>query len=373
MSDFKNNLNALAANMKAENAENKTEGTSNASENAGSEVQTQTENVQQQKTSDSEPTKENNKVADENKGKVEPVNVELSDDVVLDYVKKKLNKEDLTSFEDLTKKAEPEYASEFAKKYDEFYKETGGSVEDFNFIQRNVDEKDDLELVREILSMENPEMDSEDINFILEDEYSYDEEFDDDRDIKKKKIAIKRKAAEARKVLKERQEKFKVKGSAVKEEDVIERLQKQAQENLQKFTSEWKESLSKNVSDFDGVNLKVGDDFEFKYSSDDKAKRMSFDTVADVTFNKFVEPIKNDKGEVNQKELHNAIFKLQNFDSILKAAVEQAIEKGREMEIKQRVNPSSGSNTLGGGNEKPLSAEQAFQQKMLARARRMRH
>ena len=368
MSDFKNNLDVMAARIKAAKAGDSDKGDSPSEEG-----------------DDTAPpvSAEGNSVpkVDENADKGNPVGVELTDEVVLEYVSKKLSRE-TSSFEDMyvekVVEKEIDYAADFARKYDAFYRETKGSVDEFNFVQQDVDAKDDIELVREILSIENPDSTAEDIDFMIEDDFTYDEEFGEEKDIRRTKNAIKRKAAEAKRIIKERQEKFKVEHQApetvqIDENSIIEKLQKKSQDDMLTFSNEWKDSLTKSVEGFDGVDLSVGEDFNFKYSSNDETTAKSFDTVADVTFNKLVEPFRDENGAVKQKELHNAIFKLQNFDSILKTAVEQAIEHGRELEIRKEVNPSTrhsqGNSKLDGKN---LSAADKFKLEILNKAKRNR-
>jgi hypothetical protein len=365
--DFKNNLNVMA-NAGKDDSDNKDKNNSQSS--AGKE---------EPKAPSVDDNKDKKEIDEGNK--VDPVKPELNDEIVLGYIKEKAKEgnveREFNSFDDLfvEKVVEKEtgYASEFSKKYDEFYKETHGSVEDFNFIQQDIDSKDEDVLIREILSFEDPDLDEEDINSIIEDEFSYDEEEDDEREIRKKKIAKKRKVSEAKKIFKERQEKFKLenkKNPSISREAIMEDIKETAKKQMDEFSKKWNEDLNKTIKGFDGLEFKAKDGFEFKFSANEEAVKNSIGIVSDVTLNSFVNQFKNDKGVVNQKALHEAIFKMKNFDDIFETAISQAIEYGKEQQLRERVNPRSRSTqrNTAGSNVK-LSDEDKFRLNMINNAR----
>ena len=88
-----------------------------------------------------------------------------------------------------------------------FIEDTGGSVEDYVRLNADYSTINETDLVKEYYKKTKPYLDSEDMDIILED-YNYDEDIDDDRDIRKKKIAFKEEVAKARNFLEETKSKI---------------------------------------------------------------------------------------------------------------------------------------------------------------------
>ena len=80
----------------------------------------------------------------------------------------------------------------------EFMRETGGDIEDYVNLNKNYDSMDDSQLLREYYQQTKPHLAADEIDFLIEDNFSYDEEVDEERDIKRKKLAFKESIAEAK-------------------------------------------------------------------------------------------------------------------------------------------------------------------------------
>ena len=80
-------------------------------------------------------------------------------------------------------------------------KETGGSVEDYVRLSADYSDVDNNTLLKEFYKQTKPHLDNSEINFLMEDNFSYDEEIDEERDVRKKKLAIKEEVAKAKKFL----------------------------------------------------------------------------------------------------------------------------------------------------------------------------
>ena len=78
-----------------------------------------------------------------------------------------------------------------------FMEETGGTVEDYVRLNADYSNVDETQLLREYYRKTKPYLDNQDMDIILED-YEYDEDLDEDRDIRKKKIAFKEEVNKAR-------------------------------------------------------------------------------------------------------------------------------------------------------------------------------
>jgi len=79
-----------------------------------------------------------------------------------------------------------------------FMDETGGDLSDYVKLNQDYSKLDDTSLLHEYYKQTKPHLDAEEINFLMEDTFSFDEDIDDDRDIRKKKIALKEQVASAK-------------------------------------------------------------------------------------------------------------------------------------------------------------------------------
>ena len=80
----------------------------------------------------------------------------------------------------------------------DFMKETGGSLEDYVRLNQDYSSLDDKTLLLEYYKQTKPHLNNDEINFLMEDSFSYDEEVDEEKDIKRKKLAFKEQVANAR-------------------------------------------------------------------------------------------------------------------------------------------------------------------------------
>ena len=76
-----------------------------------------------------------------------------------------------------------------------FMNETGGTIEDYARLNADYSNVDDQALLREYYKKTKPHLDNDEINFLLEDNFAYDEELDEERDVRRKKLAYKEKVS----------------------------------------------------------------------------------------------------------------------------------------------------------------------------------
>lgn len=133
---------------------------------------------------------------------------ELSEDDVLSFIKNKYGK-DINSLDELTAARESEELPEDVSAYFKYKKETGRGIEDFVKLNRDIDESDPDTLLKEYFFATEDGLDAEDIESMMED-YIIDEDFDEESDVKKKKIARKKIIAKAKKYFEEQKEKYRV-------------------------------------------------------------------------------------------------------------------------------------------------------------------
>jgi len=212
----------------------------------------------------------------------------------------------------------------------EFMNETGGSLQDYVKLNTDYASLNDSQLIREYYETTKPHLDKEDIEVLMED-FSYDEEIDEPKDIRKAKIAFKEEAAKAKKHLDGLKSKYyeeikagsRLNPDQLKAVDFFNRYNKENEEATKLATSKKEIFLSKtnNVfnEDFKGFDYSVGDKkYRFKIKNTNDVK----DTQSDI--NNFVKKFLNDKNEMSDaKGYHKSLFTAMNADAIANHFYEQ--------------------------------------------------
>tara|TARA_R100001440_G_scaffold55129_2_gene74968 strand:+ start:1360 stop:2550 length:1191 start_codon:yes stop_codon:yes gene_type:complete len=220
-----------------------------------------------------------------------------------------------------------------------FLQETGGSMEDYVRLNQDFDSYDDSTLISEYYKQTKPHLNMEEINFLLEDKFSYDENEDDPINIKRKKLAYKEEIASARNYLSSQKNKYyeDIKSGANASPEVKEALgfynnYKQEQEELtvrqQKLAEHFKNKTNNLFNDsFKGFDFKVG---ENKYRFNVKDVQSTKEVQSDIlkTFKTFLD---KDNMLNDAKGYHKALFAARNADSIASHFYEQ----GKADAIKQ--------------------------------------
>jgi len=221
-----------------------------------------------------------------------------------------------------------------------FMDETGGDIEDYVRLNANYDDIDSKTLLKEYYRKNKPHLDEEEISFILEDKFEYDEEIDEEREIRKKKLAFKEEVAEAKGFLKDLKSKYydeiKLRPGVTQEQkkavDFFNRYNEEKQianDKLQRFQKGTSELLN---NDFKGFDFEVGEK-KFRYNINNPSK------VAEEQSNisNFVGKFLGKKGEVvDQKSYHKALYAASNVDKI----VNHFYEQGKADAIKDVVSSS---------------------------------
>ena len=208
-----------------------------------------------------------------------------------------------------------------------FMEETGGTVEDYVRINADYSNVDNNTLLREYYKQTKPHLDSEEISFIMEDNFSYDEEVDEERDIRKKKLAYKEEIAKAKNFLEGLKSKYydeiKLRPGVTQEQqkamDFFNRYneeQQAVQQQHNRFKSNTKNFFNQ---DFKGFDFNIGEK-KFRYGVNNTSEVA--DAQSDLTnlIGKFLD----NKGEVKDyKGYHKAIYAAQNVDTIANHFYEQ--------------------------------------------------
>jgi len=220
---------------------------------------------------------------------------------------------------------------ESIEKLMQFMDETGGDLEDYVRLNQDYNKLDNTNLLREYYKQTKPHLDNEEINFLMEESFSYDEEVDEDRDIRKKKIALKEQVAEAKAYLDGQKSKYyeEIKaGSKLTDEqqkaiNFFNRYNKESEETQAKAKAA-KSAFNKKTENvfndkFKGFEYEVG---EKKYRFNVKNAGEVKDTQSDI--NNFVKKFLNEDGTMSDaKGYHKALHAAMNADTIAQHFYEQ--------------------------------------------------
>ena len=212
-----------------------------------------------------------------------------------------------------------------------FMGETGGDLNDYVKLNQDYSEMDNQDILYEHYRQTKPHLNAEEINFLLEDQFSFDEDVDDDREIRRKKLALKEQVASAKSHLDGQKSKY--------YEDIKmgSKLTSEQQEAINFFNrhneeeAERQETLEKNTSTFLNKTDNVfNDKFEgFEYTVGDKKFRYSVkdankvkETQSDI--NNFVKKFLNKNNVMEDAGgYHKSLFTAMNADSIINHFYEQ--------------------------------------------------
>jgi hypothetical protein len=216
---------------------------------------------------------------------------ELNDTDVLSYIKERYNK-DINSVDELfAEKEANEELPEDVSAYFKYKKETGRGIADFYNLQKDYSDMDDDDVLANYYGMTEEGLDAIDIQDIIEDKFSVDEDIDEPKDIKRVKLAKKRELAKAKKFLNEHKDKYKV-----PLESSGDGLSAEQQENLNAYKSYIDESKTTEETqkrkydyflnktnevfnnDFKGFDFKIGENnITFKPGTSEELKNVQSD------------------------------------------------------------------------------------------------
>ena len=207
-----------------------------------------------------------------------------------------------------------------------FMEETGGDINDYVRLNADYSTVDNNTLIREYYKQTKPYLEGEDIDLMLED-FSYDEDIDEQRDIRKKKLAFKEEVAKARNFLEETKSKY---YDEIKLRPGVTQDQQKATDFFNRYNEEQKAGKAKHseflkrtnellTDDFKGFDFNVGES-KFRYSV--KNPQKVAEAQSDIS--NFIGTFLNEKGEVKDtKGYHKALYAARNADTIAQHFYEQ--------------------------------------------------
>ena len=283
---------------------------------------------------------------------------ELKDEDVLSYIKNRYDK-DISSVDELfAQTKDNDDLPEDVSAYLEYKKETGRGIADFYNLQKDFESLPEEDLLAEYYSNVEEGLDSEDIQDLIEHKFSYDEEVDEERDIKRIKLAKKRELVKAKKFFTEQKDKYKV-----PLESSGNGLSKNEVENLDAYRGYLEESKTANesqqkrydwfmkktddvfINEFKGFEFNVGEsNVTFKPGDASELKNLQSDV------NNFVKKFVDDKGLMKDaKGYHKALSMAMNpdkfaqffYDQGVSAAVDNVTKKSKNINMDVRNTPQN--------------------------------
>ena len=213
----------------------------------------------------------------------------------------------------------------------DFMDETGGTLEDYVKLNTDYSSLNEDQLLREYYETKYKAYDREDIDFLLNDKFSYDEELDDEREVRLKKLERKQAISEAKNHLDGLKSKYydeikagsRLNPDQQKAVEFFGRYTKESEESAkiaEQQTSRFKSESAKVFNEgFQGFDYEVGDKkYRFKVNDTGKVK----ETQGDI--NNFIKKFLDEKGEMSDaKGYHKSLFTAMNADKVAQHFYEQ--------------------------------------------------
>ena len=275
-----------------------------------------------------EPTQEQEEVQPEVETQETPVLEEITEDSTEEEVAEAEEKvEEAIAEAESTGKPLPENIQKLV----DFMEETGGDLNDYVKLNQDYGKLNDDDVLYEYYKQTKPHLTNEEINFLMEDSFSYDEEVDEERDIRRKKLALKEQVANARAHLDGQKSKYyedikagsKLTSEQQKAVDFFNRYNKESEatkKTVKKNSDIFTQKTNKVFNDkFKGFEYNVGDKkYRFNVNNAEEVKNTQSD-ISNFT-KKFLD---KNSALTDAKGYHKSLFTAMNADAVAKHFYEQ--------------------------------------------------
>jgi hypothetical protein len=286
---------------------------------------------------------------------------QFGDNDVLSYLKTKFNKEVNSLDELFVEKPQPqqELLPEDVNAFLKFKKDTGRGLEDFYRVNQDYSKVNPERLLADYMREINPDFDDEDIAFEYESKFGYDEDIDEEKDIKRKKLALKKELGKASKYFEEQKEKYKAPLESRMETSIPEEykvaydtykqymdqttvFQQEASKKSEYFMNKTNELFS---DEFKGFDFKVGDK-EISYKPNTPEQLKAQQTDISKFFNNFVD----ENGYIKDaKQYHKTVAAAMNPDAMAKFfydmgkadAIDDSVRQSKNIDMSVRNAPQN--------------------------------
>ena len=215
---------------------------------------------------------------------------------------------------------------ENVEKLIKFMKDTGGTVEDYVNLSKDYTKLNGEQVLKEYYNVSKPHLNTEEVEFLMDDNFAWDED-EDERIIKKKKLAYKEEIAKAKSFLNSSKEKY---YEEIKLKPSVSKEQKKANDFFNRYNEEQKVIQQRHENFTNNTKKLFADEFKgFEYNVGDKAFRYNVNNKSDVAqnqsdLNNFVGKFLDKKGEINDyRGYHKALYTANNADKIAQHFYEQ--------------------------------------------------
>jgi len=277
---------------------------------------------------DAKPTQEQEEVQPEAEAQETPVLEEITEDST---------EQEVTEVEEQIEEAVAEAEAtgkplpENIQKLMDFMEETGGDLSDYVKLNQDYSKLDDQSLLYEYYRQTKPHLNNEEINFLMEDTFSYDEDTDEERDIRRKKLALKEQVANAKSHLDGQKSKYyedikagsKLTTEQQKAIDFFNRYNKESeatQKTVKTNTDIFTQKTEQVFNDkFKGFEYNVGDKkYRFNVNNAEEVKN----TQSDI--NNFTKKfLDKNSALTDAKGYHKSLYTAMNADAVAKHFYEQ--------------------------------------------------
>lgn len=283
--------------------------------------------------------------------------LQLVNDEPQEEEKQEVQKEIQEETKQELKQEEPKVVlPENVEKLVQFMEETGGTVEDYVNLNRDISKMDNTTLLREYYKNTKPHLDADDVDFLFNKNFAYDEEADDPSEIKAKQLAFKEELYNAQNYFNSSREKYYADLKLRKQESVAPEYaeameyynnSKQQSEEYNNLQKEFIEKTNKVFNDnFKGFDFKVGENkYRFKVDNTEKVKQYQSD------ISNFINEFLGDDGSVaDAAGYHRALFAAKNADKIANHFYEQgradAVKEAAKQAKNINMDPRSDNSTI---------------------------
>lgn len=236
-----------------------------------------------------------------------------------------------------------------------FMEETGGTVEDYVRLNADYSNVNNVALLKEYYKNTKPHLDSEEIEFLLEDKFFFDEDIDDEREIKLKKLAFKDEISKAKNFLEEAKQKY---YAEIKSRPGVNAEQQKAVEFFNRYNTEQNKVAQQQDTFKKQTSNLFSNEFKgFEFNLGEKRFRYNVQNPSQVAENQsdiqtFVGKFLDKEGNVSDVPgYHKALYSAMNADKIAAHFYEQ----GKADAVKQVI-----SNSKNPATDAPRTAEVPF-------------
>jgi hypothetical protein len=230
----------------------------------------------------------------------------------------------------------------------DFMRETGGTLQDYVRLNTNYDDVDRDVLVKEYYRNTKSHLSAEEIEFMLEDNFAFDEDVDEERDIRRKKLAYKEEVAKARTFLNDTKDKYydeiKLSSPALTED----------QTKASDFFNRYKEDQERNAVNHDkfkaNTNALLNENFEgFDFTLGEKKFRYGIQNPSQLAekqsdIGNFIGKFLGEDGVIKDTEgYHKALYAGANADKMANHFYEQGKADAIRDVVNKSNNPSTGA------------------------------